>query len=264
VRLSARLANSRTAHTGWRKRKLLRFFQSQLDEARERAAALGTHLTGGMVKETARIEGEKITAILRSRLDRLLEGMTLHKVGLDDVVVHDVVREIGLLRGDFIAEEGRIYGRDPLNLARLVAQSSYLQMLESEVGLGSDEVRSEIERRRLMPDKNDGSTTIYNVQGDHARWNVNSTDNSVNIINTKSPEEFFATLRGRIESEVAEGDERRKIIEALTALEGSHGKPSFAHRYTDFMALAANHMAVLLPFIPALTEMLHKVLPLAS
>jgi hypothetical protein len=52
-------------------------------------------------------------------------------------------------------------------------------------------------------------------------------------------------------------EEDRRVTYELQA---SHGKPSFAQRYTDFMAAAANHIKVIAPFIPALTEMLHHVL----
>jgi hypothetical protein len=40
----------------------------------------------------------------------------------------------------------------------------------------------------------------------------------------------------------------------------SHGQPSFAQRYTDFIATAANHVVLLTPFVLALTAMLQKVL----
>ena len=67
-------------------------------------------------------------------------------------------------------------------------------------------------------------------------------------------------LRERIESGVPEGDERQTILQKLAALQESHGQPSFAQRYTDFIATVANHLALLTPFIPALKEMLHKAL----
>ena len=138
-------------------------------------------------------------------------------------------------------------------------EEQYPKMVAQAVGLSANLVKTEIDRRRLMTKKNEGSTTIYNVQGDNARVNVNSTDHSVNVV-TKSKEEFFTTLHQRIESGVPDGEERQKILSALTALQGSHGKPSFAKHYTDFIAAAANHVVLLTPFIPALTEMLRKAL----
>jgi hypothetical protein len=49
-------------------------------------------------------------------------------------------------------------------------------------------------------------------------------------------------------------------LEKLKALEKDQNSPSFSKRYTEFMAVAANHIQVICPFIPALTEMLHKIL----
>jgi hypothetical protein len=34
------------------------------------------------------------------------------------------------------------------------------------------------------------------------------------------------------------------------------GKPSFKDRYKEFMAQAANHMTILTPFLPMLTNLL--------
>jgi len=91
-----------------------------------------------------------------------------------------------------------------------------------------------------MTEKKDGATTIYNVLGDNARWNVNSPDNSVNIV-TKSSDEFFADLRERIASGVPQGEEQKMILQKLDALKEANGKPSFAQTYTDFMRRSQSH-----------------------
>lgn len=213
--------------------------------------------SGAIISETARIAGERIKALTEARLNAILEGYELYGVPIDDQLAATITREItiGVQRMVAAAKNHSFRGVPPN------ATAAYPQMIAHNVGVSAAWVKTQVDRRRLMPKKSEGPsiTTIYNVQGDNARWNTNSTDNSVNIV-TKSSEEFFADLRGRIESEIPEGNERRKIVESLTALQESHGKPSFAHRYTDFMAAAANHVKVIAPFIPALTEMLHHVL----
>jgi len=239
--------------------KTFRFAQRQLAESRSQAAARGTVLSGGTILETARHEGAKITALLQSRLDGWLEGIDLHGAVLDDDLVGVLQKDLGAMRSDLIASGEREYGRDPLNLARMIPAVAYSKMLLEEVGLSSDEVRTQIDRRRLMPKKTEGPTNIYYVQGDNARVNANSTDNSVNVV-MKSNAEFFTTLRERIESAVPRGGEQTLILQKLAALQESQGQPSFAQRYTDFIAVAANHVALLAPFIPALTEMLHHAL----
>jgi hypothetical protein len=226
---------------------------------RSQLAARGAAMSGAMIAETARIRGEQIRALAQARLDSILEGYELHGVVIDDEMATGICFDILGEATGMIANAAKTHAF-PAGMPS-TAVAAYPHALEQNVGVSAAWVRTQIDRRRLMPRKNEGPsiTTIYNVQGDHARWNVNSTDNSVNII-TKPSDEFFKTLRGRIESEIAGEDERRKILAALTALQESHGKPPFAQRYTDFIATAANHITVVAPFIPALTEMLHKAL----
>jgi len=59
---------------------------------------------------------------------------------------------------------------------------------------------------------------------------------------------------------VSDGEDRRKILDALAALQESHGKPSFTQQYTKFIAMAADYMTLLSPFIPQLTQMLAAAL----
>jgi len=104
-----------------------------------------------------------------------------------------------------------------------------------------------------------GATVIYNLTGPNARFNINSVDSSTNVVN-QAPPEFFEALRLAIQSRIAAGQEQEALLAATTDLEQENGKPSFAQRYAQFMALAANHMEVLTPFIPALTQMLSGLL----
>ena len=100
-----------------------------------------------------------------------------------------------------------------------------------------------------------GGTVIYNLTGAHARFNINSVDSSTNVVN-QAPTEFFQALRAAIESRIPLGQVQEDLLSRASDLEEEAGKPGFAQRYAQFMALAANHMEVLAPFIPALTQML--------
>lgn len=233
---------------------IVREHQQKLTEVRANLAARGLAVSGAMVSETERIHAEQIKALTLARLDAILEGYELNEVVIDDQMAINICDEIIQGMNNMI--------HSPQNTSIPAMPGSehlYRQQLAQAVGVNAALVKTQIDRRRLMTKKSEGSTTIYNVQGDNARWNFNSTDKSVNVI-TKSSGDFFVALRERIQAGVAEGEERTKILEAVTALEQSHGKASFAQRYTDFVAAAANHMALLAPFIPALTEMLHQVL----
>jgi hypothetical protein len=113
-----------------------------------------------------------------------------------------------------------------------------------------------------MPKKTESAkaiTNVYHVYGHNPHWNVNSYDASTNVV-TVSHDQVFANLRKEIISRVSPGGEQDAILERLSSLEKAENTPSFAQRYTDFIAVAANHMQLIAPFIPALTEMLHKAL----
>lgn len=98
-------------------------------------------------------------------------------------------------------------------------------------------------------------TVIYNVTGPNARFNINSVDSSTNVVN-EAPAELFQALRDAIHSRIPVVRERDEILATTVELEREIGKPRFAQRYAQFMALAANHMEALGPFIPALTQLL--------
>lgn len=246
---------ARTRYTG-ETENIVREHELKRVQMQNSLASRGILMSGTMIHESARIDGEQVRAITESRLDALLEGYELYGITIDDQTAVNLCDQVvqGMKQLTFNCKCPTFNGSLPAGL-----ESQYPRLVEQAVGLSANLVKTEIDRRRLMAKKTEGSTTIYNVQGENARVNVNSHDHSVNLV-TKSKEEFFATLQQRIESGVPEGEERQRILNALAALQESHGKPSFARHYTDFIAVAANHVALLGPFIPALSEMLGHVL----
>jgi hypothetical protein len=245
---------ARTAYAG-QVDEIARAHQQQIGEMRAQLAARGTLMSGTQAVETARINGDQIKALTIARLDAILEGHELHGIEIDDLMAVNICDEVIQGMNQMVHSSKDV----PLVGLPSMTQSLYPSMLVQAVGINAAWVKTRIDRRRLMAKKTEGSTTIYNVQGENARVNVNSNDHPVNVV-TKSKEEFFATLQQRIESGVPEGDARQNILSALTALQESHGKPSFAQRYTDFIAAAADYVTLLTPFIPALTLMLGNVL----
>jgi hypothetical protein len=246
---------ARTRYTG-EIENIVRDHQRKIAQMRSQLAARGTPQSSIMINENARIDGEQIKAMIGARLDAILEGHALYGIAIDDQMAINICDEViqGMNQLVYNCKCPSFGGSAQSGL-----ESQYPRIVAQAVGLSANLVKTEIDRRRLMTKKESSPITNYYVQGENARVNVNSTDNSVNVV-MESKEEFFGTLQQRIESGVPEGAERRNILGALAALRESHGKPSFAQRYTDFMAAAASHITVIVPFIPALTEMLHKVL----
>lgn len=97
-------------------------------------------------------------------------------------------------------------------------------------------------------------SAIYNLIGPNSRVNVSSTDASANVVNVNSAE-LFEGIRSAIQKEVTDPI-RQDLLAAVEAL--AHAKPgsSFAKRYAEFIQLAANHIALIGPWLPALGQKL--------
>ena len=89
------------------------------------------------------------------------------------------------------------------------------------------------------------------LHGPNSRVNMGSVDQSVNVAG-----DVFGGIREAFLKQVQAGPERDAILGKLTELEKATGTPSFIERYTEFMAVAANHMTVLQPFVVALAQLL--------
>ena len=101
----------------------------------------------------------------------------------------------------------------------------------------------------------------FNVHGHNARVNIDSTDNSTNVVNDGIP---FSELRKAIESGVADSVERATILERLADVEMATDRESGSNRYQAFIASAHHHMALLGPYLPALGHWVHTLLAAAT
>lgn len=100
-----------------------------------------------------------------------------------------------------------------------------------------------------------GKQVIYNLIGPNARVNVHSVDASTNLVDVK-PDELFETIRKSIRELVADDCLARRLLQKVDEMDQMRGTPTFLEKYRDFVALAADHITVLAPFIPALSQML--------
>jgi hypothetical protein len=96
----------------------------------------------------------------------------------------------------------------------------------------------------------------FNATGTNARNNVNSTDNSTNIVHQGVP---FAELRNAIESGIEDGTRRAAILETLAYLEAAPDRESGSTRYQQFIAAAADYVTLIGPFLPALGHWVHNL-----
>jgi len=97
--------------------------------------------------------------------------------------------------------------------------------------------------------------TVYNITGPNSRVNINSTDLSANVVNI-GPDALFEELVKAISTGVTDSKRKATLTALVRELEQAKGTPRFVDRYRTFVAAAADHMTLLSPFIPALTQLL--------
>ena len=87
--------------------------------------------------------------------------------------------------------------------------------------------------------------------------NIFSNSGSDNVINYGAdPQKVFKEAKEIIEAHIQNGEKRAQLIKSIDLLEKTKGTTEFSKTYTDFINLAASHMALFGPILPALTQWL--------
>lgn len=82
--------------------------------------------------------------------------------------------------------------------------------------------------------------------------NGNTQTNSVNVQNNNH---VFKNIRIKLKNEIEDVSEREVILEKLQNLQSSIGTEDSFSKYQEFINSVANHMTILAPFIPILTQL---------
>ena len=229
--------------------------QYQLALKRNEYAARGILRSGNMLHASAKLYGKHIDDLVLARIESLLEGYELHNVLLDESLAERTVNEVMRLK-DALLLNAKETVTEVDRGGGLFTPVQFAEYVNNECKVSRSSVVTIAERQRLRPNKPGATSTIYQVSG-YARVNVNSTDNSVNVI-TLSQDQIFAKLRHEITTHVQAGPEQEEILQRLSALEAAQNSHSFAERYVDLISVAANHMTLLAPFLPALADMVRN------
>lgn len=72
----------------------------------------------------------------------------------------------------------------------------------------------------------------------------------MNVIN-KSSDELFEEIRNIVNENIKNNE---KIIKAINEMESNKNKESFMNSYQKFISSMSNHMSLIAPFIPALSQ----------
>lgn len=109
----------------------------------------------------------------------------------------------------------------------------------------------DIRRKGSFP-RGEGGHMNISVSGDNARVNIGSTDNSTNTVTHGA---LFSDIVATIER-VVPADQREVLIDAVREMERTRGTGGFVGAYQRFVAVAADHVTLIVPFLPALTALL--------
>ena len=100
-----------------------------------------------------------------------------------------------------------------------------------------------------------GPQVVYNLIGSNARVNIQSSDSSTNVVNVESGI-LFDTLREAILKSSLDSTVVQQLINNVDSMQSAVGTKTFGERYKEFIAVAADHMTLIAPFLPALTQLL--------
>ena len=96
---------------------------------------------------------------------------------------------------------------------------------------------------------------VYNLIGPNARVNIQSSDSSTNVVSVESAD-LFDNLREAIQKSSLDSTIARQLIQNVDVMQSAVGTKTFGERYKEFIAVAADHMTLVAPFLPALTQLL--------
>lgn len=93
---------------------------------------------------------------------------------------------------------------------------------------------------------------INNIQGENARVNIDSVDNSQNLAISAPDDEIFEQLLEKLTGASLEAEENIRIMGAISEMQATKGTPAFKEKYQAFMAATANHASVFGALLAAL------------
>ena len=235
--------------------------QLEIANARARLSSRGNLFSSAMDHEMIRIHSEKINRLLKARGDALLDAYELYEVPLEE---GEILKDVELMRQTLISATSsaaqqedslmalRTGRNDPSGNMRYGNVTRQLTIKSQTI---ANDLICQIEQRKVTPKirkANAGINISYHLQ-DNARLNIHSTDQSVNSI-TVNQEQLFSAIRDVVTKEIS-GTDQEKILSTLDDLERAQGQKTFGEKLASFIAVSADFMTLLTPFMPALAEL---------
>jgi hypothetical protein len=85
---------------------------------------------------------------------------------------------------------------------------------------------------------------------------MNAVDNSQNITHQNS-DELFRHLADTLRAAVTNADDRELLLRLVSEMAAGTKDGTYTSKYQRFIASLGAHVAIIAPFLPALTQLLH-------
>ena len=136
-----------------------------------------------------------------------------------------------------------------------VVDSGFQQSLHSIPAHYQSKVRKNTAESPPSPRPAAGPQVVNNLIGPNTRVNIQSSDSSTNVVSVESAV-LFDNLREAIQKSSLDSTVERQLIQNVKAMQSAVGTKTFGKSYKEFIAVAADHMTLVAPFRPALTQLL--------
>lgn len=110
-----------------------------------------------------------------------------------------------------------------------------------------------VKRKGAYPRGQGGNYNIHHVHASGQIVNIGSQDRSTNIA---IQGDVFGDISAALQGVVKDADELHRLLSAVDEMKRQRGGAGFAAAYRSFVSLAADHLGVLAPFLPALSQFL--------
>jgi hypothetical protein len=238
-----------------RQERIIREFGEERHRVINRVAL--THNSAGYLPALIVWAVDRLRQQISAQADAYIEAFDAFNMPCDIAAEKTLRSTAAQFAGGSIAN---VRGDRSVQRHRLGQGSPWHLEIEREMGTSVKEAVARMQHQSAVIRNRPKETPVnqtFNVQGPNARVNIDSTDNSKNIVNQGIP---FLELRKAIESGVADGVERTTILERLADLEMATDRESGSKRYQALIASAHHHMALLGPYLPALGHWVHSLL----
>lgn len=100
------------------------------------------------------------------------------------------------------------------------------------------------------------SRKIHNYfNAPNSRYNENSTDRSINMV-VNEDRKLFEELKETLKKQNIEENELNRLLEQVDEMQQSIDKGNFSDKYARFIQRLGDHVTVVAPFLPALSQYL--------